>query len=106
VGCLQCECDHTRQRDVLFSEIIRGRNQLLLARLVFDLCPERVFLRGVRCKLLNRLALEPWIVSVSRVRPAGDVTLVILFNLHLKFNLRCEVSTSLPHKTARGNFCV
>jgi len=65
-----------------------------------------LFWVGVRCKLLIRLALEPGITGGAPVRPAGDVTLVILFNLHPKFNLRCEASTSLLQKTARGNFCV
>lgn len=61
-----------------------------------------LFLRGVRCKLLNRLALEPGIAGIARFDAAGDVTLVILFNLHPKSNLRCEVSTSLLQKTCAG----
>src|SRR5208282_1198678 len=66
-----------------------------------------LFLVEVRCKLLNRLAMEPRTPTVLQVRsPLVTVTLVILCNLHPKFNLRCELSTSRRRKTARGKFRV
>ena len=53
------QSDHTRQRNLLLGEIIRGRDQLLLPRLVFNLRPERIN-RGSDPRLLlrNRLVVR------------------------------------------------
>ncbi len=44
--------------------------------------------------------MEHGLLRFHGLVPTGDVTLVILCNLHPKFNLRCESSTSLRQKTA------
>ena len=53
------ESDHAGQRNFLLGEIVGGRDQLLLARLVFDLRPERVDGRSDAGLLLrHRLLIE------------------------------------------------
>ena len=54
-----CESNHSCQGNFLLGEVIRGRDQLLLARLVFDLRPQRVDCRSDAGLLLrDRLVVK------------------------------------------------